>query len=1008
MLNYHENPAILHINCREPHAYMIPYTSESGAIVDKRSENANVKLLNGTWGFRWYPTPAVAFQAIESLHQEQMDSIMVPRSWQTVLNKGYDVPQYTNITYPFPCDPPHLPDENPCGLYVRDFTVSSEFLEKKRLYLVFEGVDSCFYLYVNDTFTAYSQVSHATSEIDVTDKLHEGVNTVKVLVLKWCDGSYLEDQDKWRLSGIFRDVYLLCRDQQHIDDVTITTDIQWEEDTEYAKEAQVTVALSCEGSCDIQYRLISPQQQEVACGTLSNIEKDAFVCQVKDPELWSDESPSLYRLLLVSGSEHLSFLVGIREICSKNRVIYVNRKPIKGKGVNRHDSHPILGASTPYDHMVRDLKIIKSHNINLIRTSHYPNDPRFPSLCDQFGLYLINECDLETHGMIPINRLAEDPVWKEAFVDRAARLYQRDKNHASVLIWSLGNESELGRNHVCMADYIRKRDFRRLIVYEGAKCGEDMLDREHPEATDIEGRMYQSVQTIERFFEDETRTLPYMLCEYSHAMGNGPGGLKEYIDCLYAHEPFFAASVWEFTDQSIATGDVYRDPHYAYGGDFGDQPNDANFCVDGLVYPDRTPHPGMLEVKQAYKPFVLDAIDGESGRFRLKSRRFFTDLSYAMLYWSIEADGVTQRSGVIAELEVEPQGEKILTLPMPECLPGKTYTVTFSLRHKFETRWAKIGDEIGFQQVVLPIKEDLTMLPVETFRPYTIECEEDEFFIRVSVNETIYTFSKQTGLLVSICDNGNHMLCAPLTPTLWRAPTDNDRYVKLDWIENGFDRATVKCYHIARCDKETDRITLQAVLSLGCKGMLPLVNLSVRYTILSSGQLVITSDVTIREDLPMLPRFGWEWKMPYGNEYLRYLGYGPIESYVDKQLSARFGLFESTAFANYEPYLFPQENAAHLGCSFIDITNVSGHGLHISMNGRPFSFNASHYTKEQLTACRHRHELIPEPEITVNVDYQMTGIGSHSCGPDLDQRYRFEEKKFSFTVTLSPFYRGGE
>ncbi|MBQ3636799.1 MAG: DUF4981 domain-containing protein, partial [Clostridia bacterium] len=543
---------------------------------------------------------------------------------------------------------------------------------------------SAFYVWVNDTFAAYSQVSHLTTEIDVTGLVHEGKNTLKVLVLKWSDGTYLEDQDMWRMSGIFREVYLLFRDPVHIRDIFVTCAL-----SDDYKKASFKAEISLTGRADAAWKLNAPDGTTLFSGLLSDIDGDAVIeiPEIADAALWSDEEPNLYTLYLACGSEHIALPVGARSVEIRDKCVFINGRKVKAKGVNRHDSHHLLGHATPFEHMKRDLMIMKAHNVNMVRTSHYPNDPRFTALCDKYGLYVCDETDIETHGMHPWNGLSDNPEWEDAYVDRARRMVERDKNHPSVIFWSLGNESGLGRNHAAMTAWIKSRDTSRVVHYEGAHSGYNGGEHKR-DVTDIESHMYPTPAWCKEYCEDPKFDQPLFLCEYSHAMGNGPGDLAAYWRVIESHDEFFGGCVWEFIDHSVAIGDKYGNPSFTYGGDFGDHPNDGNFCVDGLVYPDRRPHTGLLELKQAIMPAEVSEI--APGRYAVKSRRYFRDFSDLSLAWTVKRDGEPVMSGVYPFLEIDPQETEEIEL-FDELPAGGVVTVDFSFRQKVPTEWADVG-----------------------------------------------------------------------------------------------------------------------------------------------------------------------------------------------------------------------------------------------------------------------------------------------------------------------------
>lgn len=1017
--SYHKSLKHLHVNCEKPRAYFVPYHSESAAQKDNRAESRYFVSLCGDWDFHYYPSLSDAPDFLSTeFTTDGFDKMAVPRSWQSVPNKGYDSPNYVNVQYPFPFDPPHVPTENPCGLYVRTLFVEPNLLNKS-LYLNFEGVDSCFYLFVNDVFAGYSQVSHMTSEINITDLLHAGFNTIKVLVLKWCDGSYLEDQDKYRYSGIFREVYLLARDPAHIEDIYIRTNLQ-----EGYTAATMTLDLTASESLSYQYRLLSPDGTEVAAGNGITTEKPEIA--IDSPVLWSDETPALYQLILHCGSEYICLFIGLKDLKVINRVIYINGKKVKAKGVNRHDSHPILGSATPMDHMLQDLYIMKRHNINTIRTSHYPNDPRFPILCNKLGFYLIDETDLETHGTVTIrywDMFTDSEEWTESYLDRAARMFERDKNNVSVIMWSVGNESGAGRNHAAMYRYFHERMPNCLVHSEDAckrwcQCHElynfakttqyHAVDADYHMATDVLSFMYLSPEFCIDVAKNKKADLPLFLCEYSHAMGNGPGDLKDYWDAIYANDAFFGGCVWEFTDHSAAIGDNrLSEPHYTYGGDFGDTPHDGNFCVDGLVYPDRRPHTGLLEYKQAIKPFAVTAVDFEKGSFRLKNLRYFTSLSDLSLYWSFTQRGKVVREGFVPMVNVRPQSSLTYSFDLTGVRLELGGELCISLRQNRSTPWSDIGYEVGFEQFTR--KETIVKPALSATIPAekTVTVNETDHALTLQTADTLYTFNKESGLLVSLINNGREMLSSPMTPTVWRAPTDNDRKIKSDWKDAGFDRAQLRCtdFHIVSATQQ--QVVLEADLTMAAPVLRPFLYITIQYTVLAEGGMVVdtvgnVSPVKYTRELPPLPRFGFEFHMPEENERLVYFGRGDTESYMDKNLASRKGVFETTVSKHFEHYVRPQENMAHTDTDWVAVSNLSGHGLYAFSTHAPFSFNCSHYTAKQLTETAHDYELIPLRETVMHLDYRHAGIGSASCGPTLSEQWQLKENTMQFSFRLCP------
>jgi len=1007
-MDFHRRLDTLHVGCEEPRAYFIPYDNPFAAHRGKRGQSGFVKNLNGEWAFRYYNSVnEVEDFTAEGFCACEFDRITVPMNWQMALGRGYDVPNYTNVNYPFPCDPPHVPDDIPCGLYVRKFDVPEEAIAQKEIYLNFEGVDSCFYVYINDQFAGYSQVSHMTSEFNVTSFLWAGMNTIKVLVLKWCDGSYLEDQDMWRMSGIFREVYLLYRDRAHISDIFVKPVL----DDDF-KGAEVTMELKSNAPVSVKYRLGNGPREALAEGTVECDGQVVVTFRVNSPKLWSDEEPNLYTMMLFCGSEIIPIQVGFRRVEVKDRVVLINGKKVKAKGVNRHDSHHVLGHATPEDHMLNDLYIMKAHNVNMIRTSHYPNDPRFTELCDRVGLYVVDEADLETHGMYAgeagMMGLSDNPAWEEAYVDRARRMVERDKNHACIIMWSLGNESGYGRscNHLAMSKWIKSRDDSRLVHYEGARVSfengahnEDMVD--------IESQMYTHPDGCRRYLNDERFHQPFFLCEYCHAMGNGPGDLAAYWEAIYEDDRFFGGCVWEFIDHSVALRDekTGRMNRFTYGGDFNDYPNDGNFCVDGLVYPDRRVSLSLLELKQAIKPFAIT--ENGNGSYKVKNLRYFRDLSDLELRWTVERNGEVVEEKTIP-LYAAPQAEQTVYTDYQPHRPGHYY-IKLSVRQKNSLPWAPAGHEVGFVQFKLAQPEmparsgGRPPMMGEPFRPAKkLGVKECDKHISVKVGETIYLFDRARGILENILDNGKKMLAAPAHINVWRAPTDNDRNIRHQWQNAAFHRAQEKCYSFVVAEQSEEKVVLTAKLSLGGYTNAPILHTDVDYVITNRGELTVNFDVKVSPKAPFLPRFGLELVMPEMNEKLAYFGRGPMESYQDKRLASWVGLFRTDVCDNHEPYVFPQENSSHDDTVWATVSTFAGHGLLFSAPDSVFTVNASHYSAKQLTDCRHEYELVPAKETYVYLDYLQSGIGSNSCGPGLEGKWQLNAKEFTFALRIKP------
>ena len=1006
----HRDIKVIHENTCKPRAYYIPYESEKNAKANERNKSPYFKNLCGTWNFKFFDSAAEIDEDMEDPNLGEcecgcFDTITVPMSWQMNLNKGYDVPNYTNINYPYPVDPPHIPDENPCAIYARRFTVTEAMLERD-VFLNFEGVDSCFYLYINGKYVGYSTVSHCTSEFEVTKFLEAGENTVALLVFKWCSSSYLEDQDMYRLSGIFRDVYLLFRAKNRIEDVEIKA-----EPCDNYTNGKITAEIKYVGTKKATYKLCDCEGRELGNGECGG----KIEITIENADLWSDETPNLYDFYLTVEDEVILFRVGIREYRIEKGVLLVNGKAVKGLGVNRHDSHPILGHTAPIDHIKEDLMIMKRHNVNIIRTSHYPNEPRFVCLCDELGFYVVDEADIETHGLesiryrndVPGNErgsvLSFHPDWTHAYVDRAERLYERDKNHSCVIFWSLGNESGCGDNHRAMRDYILSRNSKAIIHYSEAST---KYADHNGDVSPIESWMYPTLDNIKDFIAKKTGK-PFYMCEYSHAMGNGPGDLKDYVDLIRSEPTFFGGCVWEFTDHSVEIDVPGKEGKrgFTYGGDFGDTPHDGNFCVDGLVYPDRKPHTGILEMKQAYRPYSVELCDYEKGEIKLTNLRAFNDFSDLDLLWNVECDGREVLAGRETSLKIAAgKSKKYKLFDAFDLEDEGEYFLNIRLVTNKNNPWAKAGHEIGFDQMdIFELAYEGEEERDERFDD-KLTVAEDEQFLEVYTNETGYLFDKQIGKIVKIVHNGTDMLASPVDFAIWRAPTDNDRYEKQHWLREGFDRVMTTLYGFEVVEKSEDLVQISADYALGPKSKGPILKIKALYTFVSDGSCTVELGVNVRENVPYLPKFGLSFAMPEGFEKMFYFGYGPYESYMDKKLASHIGLFETTVTDNFEPYVRPQENSSHYACRRAKVTNLTGSGLafEYAYDDEYFSFNAQHYTSKDLTDTAHNYELCARPETYVAIDFAMSGIGSNSCGPAMKPELKFSLKEFSCAVKITP------
>jgi beta-galactosidase len=992
---YYEDLETLHVGTLPPHAYFIPFSGEEAALTEEREASDRFLSLNGTWKFGYFPNPlAVPEFAGPGFDDAAFDSIPVPSVWQT---QGYDRHQYTNVSYPFPFDPPYVPSENPCGAYRRSFSLKKA--PGKAYTLTFEGVDSCLYVWVNGDFVGYSQVSHSTSDFDVTPFVKDGENTLAVLVLKWCDGSYAEDQDKLRMSGIFRDVYLLTREENHIASFSVRTEFGGD-----FSAATLRARFTFSGSPGpVSYRLLSPKGDTVAQGEAG----EELALPVASPVLWNAETPHLYTLLLTCGTEVIAQKVGFRQIAIRDGVVYLNGQNIKFKGVNRHDSDPVTGYTISREQMLRDMALMKQHNVNAIRTSHYPNSPLFTEYCDRLGFYVIGESDVEIHGVCTLygadyegiyGMLAHDPSFEKTILDRVQRNVLRDENHPSVVIWSLGNEAGFGQNFQKAGRWVKGYDPSRLTHYEGDAHPWAEFDGDKS-MIDLHSRMYASHQYVEDYFANPENKKPFIQCEFTHAMGNGPGDLEDYYQQIYRHDGFCGGFVWEWCDHAVYMGKTPQGKAmYYYGGDFGEFPHDGNFCMDGLVYPDRRPHTGLYELGQVARPLRARVVDSEKGLYAFQNTLDFVDAKDRIrIDYALEVNGEPVETGTLGSLAIPAHGEAQAALPL--FLPQGLCTLKFSYILTTDLPFTPAGHVLGFDQFVL---RDMPLAPVSQPAKAPTEYTEDERHLVVQGANFRYVFDKFTALPSEMTFGGVNLLEAPAQLSIWRAPTDNDRNIRIQWERAGYRHTRPRVYSI-QASSQGDGVEITASLSLGALVVQRILTLDATYRISSDGQVALRFHAVRRLDsrlpeMPFLPRFGLCLTLPKAMNQVEYLGYGPYESYVDKRRASYLGKFSSSVEALHEDYLKPQENGSHYGCRSV---SLQGGGCKLTASSPlPFSFNASPYTTEELTEKQHNFQLTPSGHTILHLDYRQSGIGSNSCGPALEEQYRFQEPEFTYELNL--------
>ena len=1007
---YYEDLSVLHENTMPARAYFIPASKRMDNLVEHREESDRMQLLNGTWKFQYfnsiYDVQEPFFE--KDYDTENFDEIQVPSVWQMA---GYDTHQYTNIRYPFPFDPPYVPQDIPCGTYAHTFVYHKDENAPKA-FLNFEGIDSCFYVWINGSYVGYSQVSHMTSEFDITDLLRDGENSIAVLVMKWCDGSYLEDQDKFRMSGIFRDVYILKRPKQAISDYHIKTRIE-------DMLAKVEIEMKFYSPLNVKISIEDRNGAVVALGSIA--EEGTAVLEIASPELWNTENPYLYKLILETENEVIVDHIALRKIEIKDQVIYLNGQKIKFRGVNRHDSDPVTGFTINLEQLTTDLTLMKQHNFNAIRSSHYPNAPFFYEMCDKYGFMVIDEADIEAHGPFMIYRkedtdynrfkrwnemIADDPAWEEAIVDRVKLMVERDKNRFCIVMWSMGNESAYGCNFEKALEWTKNFDPDRITQYESARYRnyDETYDYSN---LDVYSRMYPALSEIQEYL-DKDGSKPFLLVEYCHSMGNGPGDFEDYFQMIQDNDKMCGGFVWEWCDHAIAHGTAENGKTiYAYGGDHGEEIHDGNFCMDGLVYPDRTVHTGLLEYKNVYRPARVISYDKESGELVLHNYMDFDDLKdYVKISYELTQDGLVISKGKLPEVSAAPHSEGKINLKINVPESGKCY-LKFIYHLKKELPLLDEDHILGFDEIEVSQKDAKCQLAEKwvekTVTDSELQVSEDDTQIHIKGREFAYTIDRRTALFTEMKFAGREYLNHPMELNIWRAPTDNDMYIKSEWKKAHYDKAYTRAYTTEVVQgKHGVKITSHA--SVVAETVQKILDVTITWKIEAAGKIDADIAVTKDDEFPDLPRFGVRMFLDKKLSAARYFGMGPQESYCDKHQAASHGLYHANVDDLHEDYIRPQENGSHYDCEYVELNN-SRYGIVVSAENA-FSFNASYYTQEELEKKTHNYELIESDSVVFCVDYALNGIGSNSCGPVVLDQYRFDDVLFRFQFTLIPYVKG--
>jgi len=1008
-----ENEQIYGINKEPGHSTLMPYNNEEMALKGKQTISLNFLNLNGKWKFKWTKNPAEAdidfFK--NNFNVNEWTDIEVPGCWQL---QGFGTPIYTNVKYPFrPVNPPYIPnDNNPVGSYKRTFEIPPEW-SNRQIFLHFDGVKSAFYLWINGEIVGYSQGSATPAEFNITRFIKKATNTIAVKVFRWSDGSYLEDQDAWRLSGIYRDVYLFSTPEIHIRDFFVKTEF----DRNYANavlDFQAKIQNYCkkdvsDGTMEIslydaeRQPVFESLKKEFAIGK----KEDGilhFSQMVKNPQKWSAEYPYLYTLILRLKDENNEIIeiestkIGFRQVEIKNGQLLVNGKAVTFKGVNRHEHDPDHGKTVSEDIMIKDIKLMKQFNINAVRTSHYPNCPRWYELCDEYGIYLIDETNIETHELW--SKLSQDPCWEDAYVDRVQRMVERDKNHPSVIIWSLGNESGYGPNHEAMAALVREYDPTRPIHYEATDPGYSS----EPSHFDIIANMYPSVEKMVKLTQDYPDR-PVIICEYAHAMGNSVGNLKDYWDAIEKYPRLQGAFIWDWVDQGLRKKTDDGTEYFAYGGDFGENITDGNFCINGIVSPDRVPEPELYEVKKVYQFIKVENIDLGSGLIKVTNNYDFLNMENLRMTWEIVGDGKILQNGVIEDLNINPKEYKTIKIPYnyPKPEAGTEYWLNIGFCLKNTGSWAEKGHKVAWEQFRIDIKTP-KISSLNLSKHSDLKVDESNEKISVSGENFKITFSKESGAISFFSYKGKTLLQQGLVPNFWRAPTDNDcggndRSFAQRWLKAGLDNLKKEVKSVTVDKISSDMVQINILLNMIAKSD----NISFKtcYSVYKDGTVLVDNTIDVGKNLPPLPKVGMQMILPDEFDHFTWYGRGPGESYWDRKTGAPVNIYEGTVSEQYFPYIMPQENGnkTDVRWAYLNDNNV---GLMV-IGSELLNISVHRYSVENLTQAKHTYEVKENNIVYLNIDHKVMGLGGDdSWNPRTHEEYLLYPGIYKYCFQLYP------
>ena len=952
--------------------------------------------LNGEWAFKYVDAPELSPEGFEQSGAcEGWDKIDVPSVWQL---RGYDKMHYTDVLYPFPVNPPHVPDENPTGIYKKTVVLDEQWMEKDTV-LKFHGVDSAFDVWVNGNHVGFGKVSRLPSEFDITGFVKTGENDITVRVYKWSDGTYLEDQDMWWLSGIYRDVELINEEKNAVLDLRVNGTL----DDSY-KNGFFTAGITMkQAGTNLGWKL-SYKGKTVLEGELVSEGKDICIeAEIPEVHTWTAETPELYEFTVMTENQEVTVRCGFRKIEIKDKNFRVNNQVILLNGVNHHDYNPREGRRVTREQMESDIRLMKQYNINAVRCSHYPANEYFYDLCDEYGLYVIDEADLECHGFEWVENytwITDDETWKDAYVDRSVRMVKRDRNHPSIIMWSMGNESAFGCNFRSAAEAIRELDDTRLVHYEG--------DFE-AEVTDVYSTMYTRLKGLKEIAEYQIKgDKPHVMCEYGHAMGNGPGGLKAYQDMYRKYKRLQGGFLWEWYDHGIYTEEKDK-KYYKYGGNYGDFPTNGNFCIDGILMPDRTPSPGMEEYKQIIAPVEITAVEGSMNKIQIRNYYDFLNLDTTTLYWEVKAEDQMIQDGTVEGLSVAPHEGKIIALPITafELQENTDYYLNLTVCQKEERNYAPAGYEIKKVQIPMQIRKDGFSVRETADK---LQVTEEQGGLTVENSRVTAKFSTVFGKLISFGKDGKEYLTEGPRMNVYRATIDNDMYKKEDWMNKYFIQKPVEETEYVSCLKEDDKVIVRIGTFFSCYNQSWGFECDYTYTVYSCGQMKveIQGKAVQRGKLEpaFLPRIGVIMKGNKNFQKTMWYGMGPGESYVDSKAASIMGIYENTVDGMMTDYVFPQENGHHEQVKWFRIGDGKD-GLLCKMEEK-LGLNLANYTDESLEKAQHPFEIEKADDVIIHLDYRQSGLGSNSCGEEQLEENKVKLQDFAMAFTVQAAECGTE